>query len=518
MFNVLSKIENIIFLFSLLIIIVLNIYGSIFMLASYWPCLDKNMFIPFVISLLLMITLIYFYNKFNISKNKAIVISLIVTLTSISFRLYLNKSFNVYPTSDQWQMLSGLNTLINENDFSPLDKYRYFGIYPHIALLYFPLYLPIKLFKYNALPYYNLNAFAIQISFILLSLSIKNIKGLKEGFFTYLFLNLFIPSYFLNFVIYGDVISLFFISLALLILSINFNDFLKLILSSFCIGTSYLGRTNSIVWIIALVIVLILYTKKPLNTTLAIGISTICFISPKLFTESFLNNKANNNIYNYSLPTSSWIYTGTGYSIPGDAGIYNPFGLDTFFDNDCDHNKTDSIVKEAIKDNLYNLSNPKSMTLFLKRKNENTWCDPDFESMGFVMPNSGYVVEQFVEEGYRIPVGTAQEDATYTNKLGDFVYSNFMTIRLLEKIYLFIVLLIPFLTSIFRIKNNEYTKYSLFYQLNFVGFFLLQLFIETKPRYVLISFILMIVLAVYELPYLTNEFHKQYKNHCHIKE
>ena len=117
MFNVLSKIENIIFLFSLLIIIVLNIYGSIFMLASYWPCLDKNMFIPFVISLLLIITLIYFYNKFNISKNKAIVISLIVTLTSISFRLYLNKSFNVYPTSDQWQMLSGLNTLINENDF-----------------------------------------------------------------------------------------------------------------------------------------------------------------------------------------------------------------------------------------------------------------------------------------------------------------------------------------------------------------------------------------------------------------
>lgn len=518
MFKVLSKIENIIFLLSLFVIIILNIYGSIFMLASYWPCLDKNMLIPFLISLLLIFSLIYLYNKINISKKKVLIISLIITFISISFRLYLNKSFNPYPTSDQWQMLSGLNTLINEKDFSPLDKYRYFGIYPHIALLYFPFYLPIKLFGYNAAPYYNLNAFLIVISFILLSLSIKNIKGLKEGFFTYLFLNLFIPSYFLDFVIYGDVVSLLFISSALYILSLKFNDFIKLAFVSICIGFSYLGRTNSIVWIIALIIVIILYTIKPLNTVLAIAITSICFFSPKLLTETFLNSKANNNIYEHSLPTSSWIYTGTGYSIPGDAGIYNPFGLDTLFDNDCDPKKTDIIIKEAIKDNLSNLSNPKSMALFLKRKNENTWCDPDFESMGFVMPNSGYVVEQFVQEGYRIPVGTAQEDATYTNELGNFVYNNFMTIRFIEKIYLFVILIIPFVASIIRIKNNEYTKHSLFLQLNFVGFFLLQLFIETKPRYVLISFILMIVLAAHELSYISNVFGKSYKNHCHIEE
>ena len=152
---------------------------------------------------------------------------------------------------------------------------------------------------------------------------------------------------------------------------------------------------------------------------------------------NYFENKLQIDLNEYSLPTSSWIYTGTSYNLEGDAGIYNPFRLYTLEANQYDNNKTNTIIKEGIKDNLKNLSNPKELALFLKRKIQNTWCDPGFETMGFVMPNSGYVVQQVVEEGYRIPVGTAPEGTTYTNKLGQFVYETSLKLEWLKKFICF---------------------------------------------------------------------------------
>ncbi len=85
------------------------------------------------------------------------------------------------------------------------------------------------------------------------------------------------------------------------------------------------------------------------------------------------------------------------------------------------------------------------------------------------------------------------------NMVFPFIVSLLVTVVL---IYMFIVLIISVFASFIRNKRNEFNKYVLFLQLNTVGFFLLQLFIETKPRYVLISFILMIVYASTELFYI----------------
>lgn len=76
---------------------------------------------------------------------------------------------------------------------------------------------------------------------------------------------------------------------------------------------------------------------------------------------------------------------------------------------------------------------------------------------------------------------------------------------MIEKIYLFLILIISITASFIRNKRNDFNIYSMFLQLNIIGFFILQLFMETKPRYVLISFIVMIVYAIYELSYLTTK-------------
>lgn len=88
------------------------------------------------------------------------------------------------------------------------------------------------------------------------------------------------------------------------------------------------------------------------------------------------------------------------------------------------------------------------------------------------------------------------------NMVFPFIVSLLVTVVL---IYMFIVLIISVFASFIRNKRNEFNKYALFLQLNTVGFFLLQLFIETKPRYVLISFILVIVYAPTELFYISQK-------------
>ena len=271
----LSKIENSIFLVVTLILLVLNIYGSTFMLASYWPCLDKNIIIPFLISLLLSGALLYIFNKAKASKKTTIIAIAVISIIGLIFRLILNNSFNAYPASDQWQTLNHLIAIINNNDYGPLNKGNYFSIYLHLLLLVLPMYIPVKLFGYTAIGYYNLNAILIVISFIFITLFINKTTNNKTALFAYILLNLFIPSYFLDFVIYGDVFSLFFISLALFLLTIKNN--ISIVLAFLSIGLAYICRSNSIVWAVALFIAYLVFKKLSYKSIITLSLSLIVF-------------------------------------------------------------------------------------------------------------------------------------------------------------------------------------------------------------------------------------------------
>lgn len=504
MSKTLSKIENIIFLFIIFILIILNIYGSIFMLASYWPCLDKNDVFPFVIAIILTISIILVFKNFDIRKKHFYIYLSISILLSLCFRIYLNRCFSAYPSSDQYQSLDCLNMIINENDARPLQKGQYFGICSYLANLIPLFFIPVKLFGYDALNYYDFNALLIVISIVSITMFVKNKNGYKAAFFTNLFMNLFIPLYFLDFVVYGDVFSLFFVSMSMFVLSLDsLKEYLKLIIASFLIGTAYMARSNSVVYIIALLISYLVFNKPTVKQICKIIICIIVFIFPSFTNQKFIEYKYKVDLESYSIPVSSFIYIGTGYSLDGDAGIYNPTGINTLSETNFNKSKTNSIMVEKVKENLFKLSDVNELALFLKRKLQNTWCDPDFETMGFVMPNEGYDVDEFVAEGYRLPVGTSAQGTTFMNNFGKFIYDNFMSIRKVEKVYLFVILVILCISSIIRIKNKIFDKTCLFLQLNTVGFFFLQIILETKPRYVLVSFIFFILLASSELKLLS---------------
>lgn len=358
----------------------------------------------------------------------------------------------------------------------------------------------------EALGYYDYNAILITLSFAFLTLSIKNLKGYKAATFINILFFLFIPSYFLDFVIYGDVFCLFFISIGLFLLSLNnLKEEYKILVISLFVGFAYMARSNSVVWLIALLIAYLVYKKLTWKNLLLSLLSIIIFLFPSTINRIIIEKTYNVDLSENSMPTINWIFIGTGYSNDGDAGIYNPLGMDTLGATGYNKNETSKALKEGLSKNLDNLSNVKELALFLKRKIQNTWTDPDFETMGFVMPNNGYDVELFVNEGYRLPVGTSVKDASYTNKLGEFVYDNFEMIRNVEKVFVFEIFIILLISAYLRIKNNRFSFTSLFLELNTVGFFLLQIFLETKPRYVLISFIIAIVLASYEMPLLEEQ-------------
>jgi len=488
----LLKIENIIFICILMSIIVLNIYGSIFMLASYWCCLDKNKIVQFIIAIMISCLITFLYRRTTLARYKVIIVFIAINTISLIIRILVCKSFLTYPASDQWQLINALIGMANYNSADALNTGGYLNIYSNNALCYYLYYPFVKLIDTNYQLYYVLNAFLVQISFILLGLFVWKQKGEKASLLSSVVLNLFIPSYFMSFVVYGDIPSLVLISLGLFSFAFIKNSFLKYITLSLFIGLSYIARATSIVWIVAVLIVILLFEKEKIKKALLILLCVITFLLPSAVSKYSIEKEFNVDLDSNSMPVQAWIYIGTGYSIPGDAGIFNPLPLNTLSETNYNSNETARLLNSAIIENLTKLKNPKELVLFVKRKIQNTWTDPDFESMGFVMPNSGYNASDF-KNGYRIPVGTGPTETTYKNALGQFVYDNFQSIRNIEKIYLFIILLWLLYSSVLRCKKNKYDAISLFLELNLVGMFFLQLILETKPRYVFVSFVMVIV-------------------------
>lgn len=120
--SILSKIESIIFVLIVFIVLILNIYGSIFMLASYWACFDKNKVLMFILSLIIFIGVLSLYKRVNINKKRYLVITITLSLLSLTIRLILNRSFSAYPTGDQYQTILAINDIFNKGLYGSLNR------------------------------------------------------------------------------------------------------------------------------------------------------------------------------------------------------------------------------------------------------------------------------------------------------------------------------------------------------------------------------------------------------------
>lgn len=171
-------------------------------------------------------------------------------------------------------------------------------------------------------------------------------------------------------------------------------------------------------------------------------------------------------------------------------GFTNEY-INYFSWNNNDTEKLSLYIDQKIKNRLNELQDPNALFPFIYDKFLYSWSDQDFDSMNFIMPFKSEVTLNDFEVDNSIRVGRASPDTHSTTNLGDFLVKNVFLIRNIEKVYLLTLLFLALYNSIKTIKRRN--LHSLLLELFVIGTTLAFIIVETQPRYLLYTMVILIV-------------------------
>lgn len=456
---------------------------------TYSPTDIKFVLNSFVFTFILLVLFKYV----NFYKKTIIILSITLNIIIFGIRIALIHSFNVIPAGDMIQVfISIFNFLIN-NDLYHFMEGGYITTYAH-QLTYSIIMMPfVSLFKEYFNGYYFINAFILQISIFLLSISFSN-KCFLRFFWINLALNLFIPNIFFQFIFYSDPFGFFFISLTLYFLNKSqlSNDtwlYFALLFASISLVT----RSSSIVISIAILIIIIFYSHfKVMNKIFFSFILVLSMMFSQTIVEKTFNLFAKTEVGEYSLPMSTWIALGL-------QGGFNDKYINYFSYNGHSEENTNVIVWEDINNSLDSLKNLNNLNTYIFQSLRYSWTNPDFDSLSFIMPQKwGASLSDFYNDN-SIRLGRASANSGPTNEFGNFIYDYLFSFRNYEKIFLFSVLELSLL-SLFFLRKQLFEWKVQFLMLALIGYSLIFLIVEKQPRFLFSSINLLIVFAFYILP------------------
>lgn len=506
--KVLSK--KIIYVLSIIILLIVSVFNlshSTLTYSSWYPLIFRNNFFKtgflFMLCLLFIVCLYYFVK--NIKQKVLLPTIIFINTISLIIKVTIILSFNNSPIADSWDIFNGVNTLLFTSDKGLLYIGNYFAMYPQ-QLGMVSILSPIAfLFKWDVNAYYYFQAFLTQITIVLLTLCSFKLKGLKVALVTTILLNLFIPNFFVPFLIYGDLYSYFFIALLytfFLYTKNNESNVIKGIViftSLILISLAYLARISTIVYIIAFFIVYFL--NKSLSKKYFIILAlTLIFVFNAYPMNTKLYNKGDVCLGEYEFPSNTWIRLGVSYSwfdqvTPG----FHDQRIDWDF-RSVGYNKLkmSEINRQVIFARLNQMFKTNEWINFYKKKIVILWTDPDFEMMSYIAPFKG---EHLSNPGELQKVelhGSGATNLKTNNIFGEMIQKNYYPLRDFEKTFLYATLFIGLLVFVNR---EDESDEKLFIRLLLIGFFALHLLIEIKSRYIFVfysSYIFVISLFFYQ--------------------
>ena len=506
--KVLSK--KIIYVLSIIILLIVSVFNlshSTLTYSSWYPLIFRNNFYKtgflFMLCLLFIVCLYYFVK--NIKQKVLLPTIIFINTISLIIKVTIILSFNNSPIADSWDIFNGVNTLLFTSDKGLLYIGNYFAMYPQ-QLGMVSILSPIAfLFKWDVNAYYYFQAFLTQITIVLLTLCSFKLKGLKVALVTTILLNLFIPNFFVPFLIYGDLYSYFFIALLytfFLYTKNNESNVIKGIViftSLILVSLAYLARISTIVYIIAFFIVYFL-NKSLSKKYFVILALTLVFVFNAYPMNTKLYNKGDVCLGEYEFPSNTWIRLGVSYSwfdqvTPG----FHDQRIDWDF-RSVGYNKLkmSEINRQVIFARLNQMFKTNEWINFYKKKIVILWTDPDFEMMSYIAPFKG---EHLSNPGELQKVelhGSGATNLKTNNIFGEMIQKNYYPLRDFEKTFLYATLFIGLLVFVNR---EDESDEKLFIRLLLIGFFALHLLIEIKSRYIFVfysSYIFVISLFFYQ--------------------
>lgn len=472
-------------------IFVLNFQYSTFTYSSWYPLVFNNSFLSSFAKVIIAILLIIMLGLFLKLLDRKYIVPIIILINLVTFitRIIIIGGFNNFPVADSWHVFNGANVLFFTDDIRSLYIGNYFALYPQqlgIVTLLYPLAL---FFKENIIAYYQVQVVLIQVAILLLTLSSFKLKGLKAAFVTTLLLNLFIPNYFVAFLIYGDLYALFFLSVALTAFvyrdRLPFKNVLLYCLLLISLSLAYLARLSTNVFVLATLFTILISSKINIKLFTRIALLISVLVLPFMLVTNAFNVK-DVHLGKYAFPTNTWLRLGFGYSgfdekTPG----YHDIKTDVEFRNvGYDVNKMSKINQAIIDKQLMAFKDPSIAFDFFTQKAIIMWTDPDFEMMTLIVPFKGSKIESPLKTYQEANYGFGSLDLSVKTDFGQLLTDNYYVIRKYEKVFLFSILILLLISFIRARKDDQAAMYA---RLILIGFFLLHLLIEIKSRYVYVS-------------------------------
>lgn len=470
------------------LVFLLSLFYTSFIYSSWYPVIVENEITMSLVKLLLGIiifTLIIYLTKV-LNKKTLIILIVLINFIGIILKLFLVFSIKNYPVHDSWHMMHSLNQILN-NIYETFQPGGYLITHKHQLGLATVLLPVIKIFGYEANGIFIFQALLLQLTFIVFTFGIYIKRGVKSAFVSSALFSLFLPNTFSIFLFYGDIYSLFYLSMSLLVyLLINKVNRISIKLLFYTLiyiflSLAYFARATSGVLILALVIFIIITYKSNIKKYISILSLLSVFVVPVFINQQIYSSIFNYDVNKYSLPSNTYLRVGTSYSSWDDksAGYYD-FEVGTDFTNlKFDHNKMSELNKKIIVEQINNLYNNNELYDFMKTKLSIAWSDADFEMATYLLPFSGQIFQRVTIDSPKDYFGTGAFDLVPLNKFGDFLINQYFNIRNVEKIYLLGLQFTTFVLFIFCNKKKEIS----ILQITLIGMFLYMMLFEVKSRY-----------------------------------
>lgn len=395
--NIRNKLNKLIVIVTLIFTIFL--FLNIFISSFFYPSnvfYEENNFISIFITFILFTILYFIYKKFiykknNISKKYELIILAILFLFLILAELFVLKNLSVNPSWDFGVVFENAESYVLTGIRNKSYYPNYFEYFPNNIMLFVMLVLFIKYGALIGLSALNsawaMNLLFINLSYIMLYLTLRKKFGNRTSIFGLIISFLFIAPILYSSIFYSDTLSMFVgITFIFLFLSLNYETpfSLKNILIFILFGILlFYGKEikiTSIIPFIAIIFYMIFSSenkKIPLNLIITLGVFIFLSI---LFKISVVNNsKFDFQESDYgAVPYTHWVMMGvedidkdnSGRNSYGGYNI-NDYNLTLQFDNG----------KEASKFNVdETLTRIKKMGAmeyykYLNKKAVNAWTD-----------------------------------------------------------------------------------------------------------------------------------------------
>ncbi len=482
------------------ILAVASIFSTTYFATNYYeiPLYEDDSPILLIGIFIVLIILLYLFDKWigldKINPRIYICVLMVYTVAVASLWLYYTNS----ATDADQKIVHNIAIEFYDGEFSALSKWHYLYIYPYQLGITAFIELSSTIFGRGSLLLLRIfNVLASCLTFYSLyritDLSFHNRK--INNLVILLMFGCFPPILYCTFV-YGNIMGLGFSLVAVWMQMKYFNSgkIRYVVLSALSIAFAVLVRSNSLIVLVAMVI---MYLLKFLNTRRAICllwpvIAIAVTSSATVLLNTYYESRSGIEISD-GAPKIIWFAMGMQESARAP-GWYNGFSYSPYVNNNCDPIATTEVAKQAIKESLEKFkADPMYAAEFYTEKFVSQWNEPTYQ---------GFWISRILQEGKERP------EIVTSLYYGDlhYVAVDFMNI------YQFIIV---FGAVFFFALQRKLSSEQLFLALIVFGGFLFHMLWEAKAQYIMTYFTMIVpygAVGIYNIIELLR------KNHDRIKQ